>query len=47
MTSVSRFSIMGGFAALLVLAMPVASQAPETSDDYKLHAGDSITVSVW
>ncbi len=34
------------FAAFL-LAIPLASLAQAVDTDYKLHAGDSITVSVW
>jgi polysaccharide export outer membrane protein len=33
--------------AICLLAMPLAAGAQEKASDYKLHAGDSITVSVW
>jgi len=35
------------FAALLALQMPAWSQDQAASGSYRLHAGDSITVSVW
>jgi protein involved in polysaccharide export with SLBB domain len=33
--------------AAFVLVLPLASLAQAVDGDYKLHAGDSITVSVW
>ena len=47
MNSAFRFSLIGFCAAFLGLVAPMAALAQETSGDYKLHAGDSITVSVW
>ena len=47
MNSALRFSLHGIRAAILGLFVPMAALAQETSADYKLHAGDSITVSVW
>jgi len=35
------------FATLACLAFAASSTAQEANTDYKLHAGDSITVSVW
>jgi polysaccharide export outer membrane protein len=35
------------FATLLTLAMPAWPQEQAAQDNYRLHAGDSLTVSVW
>src|SRR5688572_25678576 len=47
MNRATRFWVMGVCSAFLTLIVSAAATAQETSDDYKLHAGDSITVSVW
>jgi polysaccharide export outer membrane protein len=47
MNIASRIS-SGLVSAVLAFAVPAAAQqAQGTSEDYRLHAGDSITVSVW
>lgn len=38
---------IAAFAALLTFMVPALSQEQATQDNYRLHAGDSITVSVW
>ncbi len=42
-----RVNIGGLLAALLGLVASASALAQDASADYKLHAGDSITVSVW
>ena len=40
-------ALAGVFAALACLATATGAAAQDVNVDYKLHAGDSITVSVW
>ena len=47
MNSKTRVSIGGVLAAFLGIVASVSALAQDASPDYKLHAGDSITVSVW
>ncbi len=47
MNRTMRYAIAGICTALLALAAALPASAQETAGDYTLHAGDSITVSVW
>lgn len=47
MTRVIRPTIGSLFAALLGMVACVGARAQDAGADYRLHAGDSITVSVW
>lgn len=47
MKNVTRFALESLCAAVLGMAACAGAWAQDASADYKLHAGDSITVSVW